>query len=82
MISDFVYYKGYWWQLITQKIIMVSVQRRIENKNGKIDKITIDLDCIYSNDVIYYPENGHYYKCLKQLDNKELAILDITGPTG
>ncbi|MEI3292464.1 MAG: hypothetical protein V8R63_03030 [Thomasclavelia ramosa] len=44
MIGDFVYYKGYWWQLITKKIIMVSVQNRIENKNGKkLIKITIDL---------------------------------------
>ena len=44
MIGDFVYYKGYWWQLITQENNYgFSAEPDREQKWKKLIKITIDL---------------------------------------
>lgn len=81
MIGDFVYYKGYWWQLITQENNYgFGAEPDREQKWKKIDKNYDRFSAYTVNDVIYYPENGHYYKCLKQLDNK--GGNSGYGPTG
>lgn len=70
MIGDFVYYKGYWWQLIIQENNYgFGAEPDREQKWKKIDKNYDRFSAYTVNDVIYYPENGHYYKCLKHMDN-------------
>lgn len=81
MIGDFVYYNDNWWQLITQENNYGSgSEPDKEQKWKKIDRNYDRFSAYTENDVIYYPENGHYYKCLKQIDNKggDLGY----GPTG
>lgn len=56
MIGDFVYYKGYWWQLITQENNYGFGAEPDREQNGKIDKNYDRFSAYTVNDVIYYPE--------------------------
>ncbi len=48
MIGDFVYYKGYWWQLITQENNYgFGAEPDREQKWKKIDMIKITIDLVH-----------------------------------
>ena len=71
MKGDFVYYNGFWWQLLYNEgnYLSGSAPDKVHQWK-KIDK-NFDIRSAYTvNDVIYYPKDKHYYKCLKEILNK------------
>lgn len=69
--GDFVFYDGYWWQLIYNSGNYSSAPNT-DNKWKKISKEYDRVSAYEVNDVVFLDSNKHYYKCIKDIINQSI----------